>query len=106
MSKVVRCFLDTNMCYQHDSLNKIARKGGMTLSSLEPGEYVVFINKALNKIKLFANNNVFAYCRLDKGRRIDLKVISEIPSVFESTKTLNYDQALEAMLTKRFRSPV
>lgn len=101
---IIQCFLNTSMINGHDGLTAIAKKAGIKVSSITPGSYVVFVNAAQDRIKVFAANNVVAYVRLGRGRKVDLRVIREIPQVF-SGASINYDEALEKVVTKALNRP-
>lgn len=65
-----QAFLDVNMAYQHESLREIAKKGGVDLKALEPGEFVLFVSGDRSAIKLFGARNTFIYSRAPKGHII------------------------------------
>lgn len=97
--KIIQVFQNTSMSNSHDGLAQIARSNGVDVRTLENGRYVVFINGRQDKLKVYAASNVVAYVRLEQGRKVDLRVIREIPRVFNGT-SINYDKALEAVLNK------
>lgn len=101
MASIVRCFLDTNMALAHDGLSEIAKRAGIKINDLEPGEYVAFVNRAKDRFKIYAAQNVIAYWRARKGDRLDLRVIREIPRVFNGSAIGDYDKALERVLAPR-----
>jgi hypothetical protein len=97
---IVRCFLEVSMINGHDGLSEIAAKEKIKVAELETGQYVVFVNKARDRIKVFAAEQIVAYVRLTQGRKVDLRVIREIPRVFTGAQ-MNYDKALDLMLSKK-----
>ena len=101
MSRVIQCFLGVNMIQGHDGLSKLAKGKGIDVKSLEPGNFVVFINNRKDRIKVYTANNVIAYLRMDSGK-IDLRTISEIPRPFNASGKIDYDKALKDALLKAF----
>lgn len=97
---ILRVFLNVNLRAGHDGLTKLAKDHQVKTSDLEPGSYIVFINAAKNKLKLYAANEVIAYLRLGKGRSIDMNTIRELPYVFNG-KFINYDAALKTAVEKQ-----
>jgi hypothetical protein len=67
--KAVHLFLDTDMRCGHYGLFLVAKKSKVLIQTLRPGEAVIFINTAKNKIKTFGPNGVVSYLRVDKGIR-------------------------------------
>lgn len=103
MTKLVNAFLDVDMRCQHDGLAKIAKKHRVDVWSLSPGEHVVFINRAMDRIKMFSPNGVLSYLRLKSDQRIDLDTLKYIPEAYDGSKDLRvtYSQALRKSLSKR-----
>lgn len=93
--RILQVFMNANLRSGHDGLEKLAKDNGIKVRSLEPGQFVVFINTHKDKVKVFAASQVIAYCRLEKGRKIDMNVIREIPRVFLSNGRLDYEAALK-----------
>lgn len=104
MSKIVRCFFDTHMGLAHDGLREVAKRQGLNLDALTEGEFVVFINTSKDRLKVFATRNTFAYWRAQKGVKLDLRVIREIPRIFTGSAIGEYDKALEAALVHKLAS--
>ena len=100
MAKVVRVFFDADMRGQHKALSEMATKARVKTDNLANGQYVVFVNRAKDRIKIFASNNIIAYYKSPSGR-IDMNTIALIPMAFEGPRGLNYDKALANTLEKR-----
>lgn len=92
---ILRCFVNVNMAQGHDSLASLAKKYEINVHKLTPGEYVVFVNGARDRVKVYAAANVIAYQKLPRGGRLDLRAISEIPRVFKASGRMSYDDALK-----------
>lgn len=95
----------------HDGLASLAKQFEIDVRKLLPGEYLVFINSAKNKIKVYAANNVVAYLKLSNGGRVDLNSIRYIPQAFTASGQIDYDEALkrsieEGMKKQRGYSPL
>lgn len=95
---IVQCFLNTDMRNMHNGLAKIAKKHGIETQTLEAGQYVVFINSAKTKIKIFASNDTISYTR-SSGGRLQMEAIQNIPRCFGGSR-FNYDEALKLVLEK------
>lgn len=102
-SRIVQCFLNADLRSGHVGLAKLARKHALDVQQLGAGEYVVFINAAKNKLKLYAANNVIAYYRSPSRGVIDLRVVANLPRVFTGT-SIRYDEALKTVLEKGLQS--
>jgi hypothetical protein len=99
--EIRRCFLNVNMGNRHDGLHAIAVKAGVKPAEMSEGSYLVFVNRARDKIAMLVgpqdvqkSAQTMAYVRLEPGRKVDMRVIREIPRVFDG-KAINYDQALK-----------
>lgn len=110
VGRVLQCFLNTDMRMGHDGLRKLAKDNKINVDDLQPGQYLVFINNAKDKLKIYASFGVIAYQRMEKGRKLDLNVIPYIPKAFNGTGRLDYEQSLkevlEKALEKRLKQPV
>ena len=102
MSGIIQCFLNVDMRNGHDGLTKLSKENGVITQKIEPGNFVVFVNSRRDKLKLFAANQVIAYLRMPAGRKIEMRVIKELPRVFNGKK-IDYDQALSLALDKALR---
>lgn len=96
--RVIQCYLNSDLRCSHDGLAEVAKKDKIMVKSLEPGQYVVFINSKKDRMKVYASNNVLAYLRLEDGRRIDLNTVREIPRAFAASGRIDYDKALEKVV--------
>jgi hypothetical protein len=100
--KTVQFILGADMRGNHDSLKQQAKSCRVSLGSLAPGEAVVFINKARDKMKAYSYNNVISYYRSpDPSRPIDLDSLDEIPRAFNKRGELDYTKALKLRLEKK-----
>jgi hypothetical protein len=99
MSKLIQIFLNADLRCSHDGLSKLARDNNIKVEDLLPGEFVLFINSNMNRLKLYTANQVLAYLRLKTGR-IDLRAIQLIPQSFQASGKLQYDEALKEVIEK------
>lgn len=104
MSKLIHCYLNSDLRCGHRGLSKVAQKDGFKVNELEPGNYLVFINTKKDKVKVYAAHQVVAYLMLEKGRSIDLRVIQMIPKAFEGKGRFDYDESLTELLEKKTNS--
>lgn len=102
MNKIVRLFLDTDMRNQHEGLIYVAAQSKINLKALDEGEHVLFLNKALNKMKLYSHTGVLTYQRQDKGK-FDLNAIQAIPQSFDRNGRLDLDKALRTTIEKKIK---
>ncbi len=107
MNRVVRAVYDADFRCSHPGLTKIAQKLGVNPQELNEGEFLVFLNRPQNAVKIFASNNTIAYFKMPKpSQRVNLKIISMIPRFFNGT-SLNYEGALknqiESELAKKIK---
>jgi len=98
---IIRCFLDSDLRSGHLGLTNQARKEKVFTNELGAGEYVVFINRKRDRVKVYTGNEVIAYMKAPRGTQIDLRVIEQIPKAFLSRGSLSYDRALEKVLSER-----
>jgi hypothetical protein len=96
MNKLVRYVPDADLRQGYTGLNK-----KVPMSKLKQGEFVAFVNRARNKIKLCTQNDLVAYLRMPRGTKIDPRVIQYLPTAFNGTE-IDYDKAMEASLRKSF----
>jgi hypothetical protein len=99
MSKLLELFLNVDLRCAHDGLAMVAKKRGIDVKKLEPGQYVMFINCEKNRLKLFAANNIIAYLKLPHGK-IDMRTLQLIPQAFHASGKIDYDSALKKILMK------
>lgn len=105
MREIKQAFLNVNMANRFDGLVEITKKSGIKLTELTPESYLIFVNTSRDKIAMLVGpqlpgqRQVMAYVKLEKGRKIDLTAIREIPRAFDG-KAINYDQALAVALEK------
>lgn len=97
--------MNVSMANRFDGLQEVAKKAGINLATLSPDSYLVFVNCNRDKVAMLVGpqlpgkKQTMAYVKLDKGRKMDLRVIREIPLVFDG-KSMNYDRALELAVTR------
>ncbi len=101
MSRVVRYFADADMRAGYDGLTRIAKKEDVDIPNLGQGEFVVFVNRQRNKMKLCTQNDIVAYMRMGRGQKIDPRVIQYLPRYFDG-KSFDYDAAMRRVLQKYF----
>lgn len=105
MAEIKRVFLNVSMVNRTDGLREIAKRGGVTLAEMEPGDYIFFVNSNRDKIAALVGpqrqdqSDVIAYTRLGRGQNLDMRAITNIPRYFDG-RSLNYDKALSSAIEK------
>lgn len=89
----------TSMALGHDSLAKIAKKEGYPVEKLEPGHFILFLNKARTAYKLYAANGILIYYK--HPRPLDLQTLALIPHFFIGNK-FSYPAAFLARMQKSY----
>jgi hypothetical protein len=87
---------DADLRQGYDGLNK-----KVPLLNLGKGEFVAFVNRKKDKVKLCTGNDMIAYLRLPQGQKIDPRVIQYLPEFFDGPK-IKYDKAIEKVLRGTF----
>ena len=98
-TRIIRFFPQADLRCQHLGLAKVAASVGINVHKLAPGEFVIFLNNARDKLKMYASGNVLAYLKMPQGTRVDLNVIQHIPRFFSGGK-INYDAALKKQIKR------
>lgn len=109
--RIAQVILDVDLRNSHDGLMEIARKRGVSLKDLKPGQYLVFVNLQRDRFKIFApapngRGAIIVYYRAYQGR-VDRESIETIPQAF-GLKTgfetgPRLAAALDTELSKKFR---
>jgi hypothetical protein len=97
MQKIIRYFSNSDLRSGHLGLAKIARNYKVDPRGLGAGEYLVFVNRAKTKVKVYTGGNIIAF--LSSKTRIDLRTIALIPKYFDGGE-IKYSQALEEVIKK------
>lgn len=101
---IVQLFTNVSMRYAHNGLADIAKEVGIDVETLQPGQYVVFLNTAQDRVKVYSSRGVLAYYRSETGR-IQPQAIANIPEAFLGPSHLEWDvglrRALEQILSRR-----
>lgn len=92
--QLVQLFFNVNLGKSHRGLRMIAEEYGIDLSTLVPGQYVGFVNRAKARIKLFAAGNIYAYLVLPDDSKLTMEVIGQIPKVFQSKADIAGNEVL------------
>lgn len=97
--------LNVHMGKGHDGLSLVLRKQlKFEVSSLNPGEIVLCINRHGDKMKAIGGKGlVIGYLKLPHGQRIMRDALQYIPQTFGSTG-FNYDEAVKHALDARFKT--
>lgn len=99
-TKVIRFFPESDLRCSHDGLYKIAKKNGIEVSNLNPGEFLVFANAAQSMLKIYAPGNIIAFIKHPLKHKIDFNVVRYIPRFFNGTE-FNYDATLKKIFENK-----
>lgn len=103
--EIKQAFLNVPMGNRFEGLCKIAEDAGIKLKDLTTWSYLVFVNAPRDKVAMLVGPQIpgqkqtMAYVNLEKGQKLDLRVIAEIPRAFDG-KSLNLDAALSLAIDK------
>ncbi len=99
LARVIQIFHNVNMVKSHRGLKALAHDFDIDLESLERGQYVAFLNRARNKVKLYATGNIYAYLPLPDPRGMVMaETIEAIFAAFQSTVRLEMNNDLRDSL--------
>ena len=83
-------------------MSKIAKTQKIDVFKLGRGQYVIFLNRKKDRIKLFAVDNILAYLRQDKP--IDMQAIQKIPRAFEGNGKIEDDADLKKFMEQALKT--
>lgn len=101
IGSIIRIVFDADLRSGHKGLTSIAKSFKVDTNELAAGEYVIFVNRAMSALKMYAAGNVVAHLKMPPRQRIDPDVIRVIPEFFNG-KAIDYDSALKTVLEKKF----
>lgn len=101
MNKIIRYIPEANLRGGYDSLRILAKKSGIDLLNIGQGEFVVFVNRKKDKMKVATQNDVVAYHRTHNGNKINPLVISRLPKYF-SGGVISYEGAIKETILQAF----
>lgn len=101
--KLIHVFQEVSMRKGHPGLTELAMKQKLDPQRLKLGEYIVFINRPLTALKLFATGNTVAHFKMPDGAgRLDMRTIAMIPRFFNG-KQIDYHGAVKAIIEKTLK---
>lgn len=96
---IVQTFLNVNLMKSHRGLRYLADEFGINLDQLKPGQFVAFMNRKRNRIKLYAAGSMYVYLMIrDEEGVIDEQSIKMIPKAFGSDIDIDITPAILAAL--------
>jgi len=81
-NQVVRFFPNTDLRCGHKGLGILAKKHRINAEDLRQGEYLIFLNRAKDKLKMYASGNIVAYLKMPRRQPVTMEIISNIPNHF------------------------
>lgn len=101
-NRILQIVFNADLRCSHDGLTIQAKKAGVTVSDLEIGEFIVFINAKKTMLKIYAAGNTIAHFKNQGYQRINLGILKMIPRFFNG-KELKYDEALAEVIRQEIR---
>jgi hypothetical protein len=103
--RIAQVILDVDLRNSHDGLMEIAKKKGIGLKDLKPGQYLVFVNLNRDRFKIFApapngRGAIIVYYRAYQGR-VDRESIETIPQAFGLKRGFETGPKLAARLDEK-----
>jgi hypothetical protein len=100
-NRIMRVFLDADLRCSHLGLSLLAAKEKVKVTELSDGEHIVFINRKVNKMKIYSARNIVS-CHLSTGK-MDLGTLNYFSEAF-GAQGFKYDNALKKVLTERLKA--
>jgi hypothetical protein len=98
MNRILRVIFEADMRGGHRALSSLAKDLKIYVDKLNDGEHVVFINRRLDRIKVYSSRNVLSYHL--SHTKLDLTALSYFSQCY-GAKGFSYDEALKKSLQKR-----
>lgn len=95
-NRLVRYVADQDLRLGYDGLNK-----KVPLTNLGQGEFVAFVNRAKDKVKLATGNDVILYHRMTRNKKLDPRVIMHLPRYLNGSR-IDYDSAMRELIHQQF----
>ncbi len=97
-NKILRVFTDVHMGLGHAGLTAYAAKHDVHTKKLVPGEHLVFINKKVDKMKIYSAENIVSY-KWD-SRRLEMGALSHFNECF-GAEGFEYTNALRKVILQK-----
>lgn len=94
-------FFNADLRSGHSGLEALAKKNGVTLLTLKPGEFFIFINRKKTMFKMAtAFGTTVAHFKTPNNSQLDLRMVKYLPTYFSGGE-LNYLGALKEVLGEK-----
>lgn len=102
-ARIRRVFLGMDLRANHLGLGEVAIRYRIDPRKLNPGDMIVFVNRARTLSKILCHNQTLLYLRADS--KINLETFEHLAQIFSKTGNLSvsYDQANAMILKKRIK---
>jgi len=97
-NKLVHYFPESDLRSGHTGLAKLAQKARVSVSALNPGDFLLFVNRKQTAFKVLTANNILAHYKSPSGR-VDLGAVQYMSAAFSGGE-FNFDRALYIKLEK------
>lgn len=96
--RVIRIFQDADLRGNHKSLSMLASENGIETNGVNPGEFVVFINRKKTMVKVFTGHNTIAFHKNPDEHRLAPECLRFIPEAFGADGSLEMSKAIKKAL--------
>lgn len=103
MNKLIGVVNNTNLGCGYDGLTIVAKKQlELDVRIMGKGEFIAFVNRRGDKVKLLGAQDFVAYHRRGTGQgKIDLRILKHLPN-YMSGRVFNYDDAMVEVIRTKF----
>lgn len=100
-NKLLHIFWETDMRCSHEGLKAVAKKKRFPLSDMKQGDCVVFVNRQLTRVKMFASGTKCMLYIAEGNKRIEPDTIRLLPGYIVGGAELDYLGALQESINQR-----
>ena len=102
---LVQVILNAGMGAQHDGLRLLMESMDIDHEALQPGQFVVFLNRRRTKAKIYTAHGVIAYMRTEDESEISFEMLSRIPQAFQAPGTISALDPLRLAIDTGLEAP-
>lgn len=101
-NRIVRYFPEVHLGNGHEGLAAVAKKNGIEMNKLNPGEFLIFVNKTQTALKLYTGGNMIAHLKMPGSEKINPRVITMLPQFFNGSH-IDYNGALKEAVSRWYK---
>jgi hypothetical protein len=102
-NRLLRIFFGADLRSGHKGLYEQATTQGFKVDSLGVGEFICFVNRRKNAVKMFASGRDFVGYYKSPHGALNMKVLRSLPRYFNGGE-LRYPEALRETILKEVRT--